>query len=208
VLCYYCVLLVCVFNRLLYQTTDRARGIFCATVWQGLFARRRMFLLTEGPRLFYVDAANMVLKGEVPWYVLIKCLYALLLITVYVVHCDNWITTTSDLDYQQDDTFQTLASVCTPARWDIPVCCNCMYTSKMGHSSLLQVYVHQQDGKFQSVASVCTPARWDIPVSCKCMYTSKMGHSSMLQVYVHQQDETGVVSFHINYRVVKSIWTE
>lgn len=34
---------------------------------KGLFARRRMFLLTEGPRLFYVDAANMVLKGEVPW---------------------------------------------------------------------------------------------------------------------------------------------
>jgi len=29
-----------------------------------------MFLLTEGPRLFYVDAANMVLKGEIPWLVL------------------------------------------------------------------------------------------------------------------------------------------
>jgi len=28
-----------------------------------------MFLLTEGPRLFYVDAANMVLKGEIPWLV-------------------------------------------------------------------------------------------------------------------------------------------
>lgn len=40
---------------------------------QGLFARRRMFLLTEGPRLFYVDAANMVLKGEIPWLVL-QCL--------------------------------------------------------------------------------------------------------------------------------------
>jgi len=29
-----------------------------------------MFLLTEGPRLFYVDAANMVLKGEIPWLAL------------------------------------------------------------------------------------------------------------------------------------------
>jgi len=34
---------------------------------KGLFARRRMFLLTEGPRLFYVDPANMDLKGEVPF---------------------------------------------------------------------------------------------------------------------------------------------
>jgi 3-phosphoinositide dependent protein kinase-1 len=25
-----------------------------------------MFLLTEGPHLFYVDADNMVLKGEIP----------------------------------------------------------------------------------------------------------------------------------------------
>lgn len=34
---------------------------------KGLFARRRMFLLTTGPRLFYVEPNNMVLKGEVPW---------------------------------------------------------------------------------------------------------------------------------------------
>lgn len=34
---------------------------------KGLFARRRMLLLTTGPRLFYVDPANMVLKGEIPW---------------------------------------------------------------------------------------------------------------------------------------------
>ncbi|CAD5121790.1 DgyrCDS10266 [Dimorphilus gyrociliatus] len=34
---------------------------------RGLFARKRMFLLTEGPRLFYVDPDNMKLKGEVPW---------------------------------------------------------------------------------------------------------------------------------------------
>uniref|UniRef100_A0A914VUR2 3-phosphoinositide-dependent protein kinase 1 n=1 Tax=Plectus sambesii TaxID=2011161 RepID=A0A914VUR2_9BILA len=34
---------------------------------KGLFARRRMFLLTEGPHLYYVDPTNMELKGEVPW---------------------------------------------------------------------------------------------------------------------------------------------
>lgn len=34
---------------------------------KGLFAKRRMFLLTEGPRLYYVDPSAMVLKGEIPW---------------------------------------------------------------------------------------------------------------------------------------------
>ncbi|XP_057330480.1 3-phosphoinositide-dependent protein kinase 1 isoform X2 [Microplitis mediator] len=34
---------------------------------KGLFARRRMLLLTTGPHLFYVDPFNMVLKGEIPW---------------------------------------------------------------------------------------------------------------------------------------------
>ncbi|CAH8629919.1 unnamed protein product [Dicrocoelium dendriticum] len=34
---------------------------------RGLFARKRMFLLTEGPHLFYIDNDSMVLKGEVPW---------------------------------------------------------------------------------------------------------------------------------------------
>eukprot|EP00088_Acartia_fossae_P037728 TRINITY_DN3896_c0_g1_i11.p1 TRINITY_DN3896_c0_g1~~TRINITY_DN3896_c0_g1_i11.p1 ORF type:complete len:536 (-),score=99.67 TRINITY_DN3896_c0_g1_i11:809-2416(-) len=33
---------------------------------KGLWSRRRMFLLTEGPRLFYVDPKEKVLKGEVP----------------------------------------------------------------------------------------------------------------------------------------------
>lgn len=40
---------------------------------KGLFARRRMFLLTTGPRLFYVDPDNKVLKGEVPLSGDIKC---------------------------------------------------------------------------------------------------------------------------------------
>ena len=34
---------------------------------KGLFARRRMFLLTLGPHLYYVDPVNMVLKGQIPW---------------------------------------------------------------------------------------------------------------------------------------------
>lgn len=34
---------------------------------KGLFARRRMLLLTTGPHLYYVDPINMVLKGEIPW---------------------------------------------------------------------------------------------------------------------------------------------
>ncbi|XP_063243207.1 3-phosphoinositide-dependent protein kinase 1 isoform X2 [Bacillus rossius redtenbacheri] len=34
---------------------------------KGLFARRRMLLLTTGPHLYYVDPVNMVLKGQIPW---------------------------------------------------------------------------------------------------------------------------------------------
>lgn len=34
---------------------------------KGLFPRRRMFLLTLGPHLYYVDPNAMVLKGEIPW---------------------------------------------------------------------------------------------------------------------------------------------
>jgi 3-phosphoinositide dependent protein kinase-1 len=34
---------------------------------KGLFARKRMLLLTTGPRLIYVDPVNMVKKGEIPW---------------------------------------------------------------------------------------------------------------------------------------------
>lgn len=34
---------------------------------KGLFARRRMLLLTTGPRLIYIDPFQMVKKGEIPW---------------------------------------------------------------------------------------------------------------------------------------------
>ena len=34
---------------------------------KGLWSRRRVFLLTEGPRLFYIDPKERVVKGEIPW---------------------------------------------------------------------------------------------------------------------------------------------
>ncbi|XP_030760856.1 3-phosphoinositide-dependent protein kinase 1 [Sitophilus oryzae] len=34
---------------------------------KGIFPRRRMFLLTLGPHLYYVDPVTMTYKGEVPW---------------------------------------------------------------------------------------------------------------------------------------------
>lgn len=33
---------------------------------KGLFARKRMLLLTTGPRMFYIDPVQMVKKGEIP----------------------------------------------------------------------------------------------------------------------------------------------
>ena len=35
---------------------------------KGLFAKRRELILTDAPRLYYVDPVAMVLKGEIPWY--------------------------------------------------------------------------------------------------------------------------------------------
>ncbi|XP_066934706.1 3-phosphoinositide-dependent protein kinase 1-like [Clytia hemisphaerica] len=34
---------------------------------KGLFAKRRQFLITEGPEIYYVDPQAMVLKGKIPW---------------------------------------------------------------------------------------------------------------------------------------------
>lgn len=34
---------------------------------KGLFAKRRMLLLTEGPHLYYVDPSTKILKGQIPW---------------------------------------------------------------------------------------------------------------------------------------------
>ena len=39
------------------------------SVFQGLFARRRMFLITEGPAIYYVDPEAMEMKGTISWCV-------------------------------------------------------------------------------------------------------------------------------------------
>lgn len=40
---------------------------------KGLFARKRMLLLTTGPRLFYIDPEKMVKKGEIPMSAEVRC---------------------------------------------------------------------------------------------------------------------------------------
>lgn len=40
---------------------------------KGLFARKRMLLLTTGPRLFYIDPDKMVKKGEIPMSADVRC---------------------------------------------------------------------------------------------------------------------------------------
>jgi len=52
------------FNRFVEGNLIIKQGILDKK--KGLLARRRMFLLTEGPRLYYVDPDRMVLKGQVP----------------------------------------------------------------------------------------------------------------------------------------------
>ena len=40
----------------------------CVCVFvQGLFSKRRQLILTDAPRLYYVDPVAMELKGEIPW---------------------------------------------------------------------------------------------------------------------------------------------
>lgn len=48
-------------NLILYQGfVEKRKGLF-------MIPRKRMFLLTTGPRLYYVDPERMVLRGQVPW---------------------------------------------------------------------------------------------------------------------------------------------
>ena len=43
--------------------------LYFSPLRKGLFAKRRMFLITEGPAIFYVDPDAMELKGTISWLV-------------------------------------------------------------------------------------------------------------------------------------------
>lgn len=58
-----CQIILHSINKFYYQLNFQ----YSLLVLKGLFARKRMLLLTEGPHLYYVDAHNKVLKGEIPW---------------------------------------------------------------------------------------------------------------------------------------------
>jgi len=44
-------------------------------VRSGLFAKRRMLVLTDAPRLFYIDPQSLAVMGEVPWTAELKAQY-------------------------------------------------------------------------------------------------------------------------------------
>ncbi|VDP20323.1 unnamed protein product [Soboliphyme baturini] len=56
-----------VYNRFVENNVVLKSGLLDKR--KGLFARRRMFLLTEGPHLYYVDPVAMEYKGQIPWSV-------------------------------------------------------------------------------------------------------------------------------------------
>eukprot|EP01031_Cornospumella_fuschlensis_P036268 gene36268-43996_t len=45
------------------------RQVFTSTIYKrkGLFSKRRQLILTDAPRLIYIDPTSMELKGEIPW---------------------------------------------------------------------------------------------------------------------------------------------
>ncbi len=65
---------------------------------KGLWARRRMFLLTEGPHLYYVDPDHMVLKGEIPWSDTIRP--EIRDFKIFFVHTPNRVYYLIDPDHQ------------------------------------------------------------------------------------------------------------
>lgn len=46
---------------------EATSGSHAVSFHQGLFAKRRQLILTDAPRLYYIDPVDMELKGEIPW---------------------------------------------------------------------------------------------------------------------------------------------
>lgn len=55
---------------------------------KGLFARKRMLLLTTGPRLIYIDPVQMIKKGEIPWSPELRA--EVKNFKIFFVHTVNW----------------------------------------------------------------------------------------------------------------------
>ena len=66
------------FIVLMFLHWPMASVYYC--IFQGLFARKRMLLLTEGPHLYYVDYSTKekVVKGQIPWSVCCQWKYVCL----------------------------------------------------------------------------------------------------------------------------------
>ena len=49
--------------------SEGEQAIFSSLVWKrrGLFSKKRQLILTDKPRLIYIDPVQMVCKGEMPW---------------------------------------------------------------------------------------------------------------------------------------------
>lgn len=58
-----------VYSDWTHHLVDCEKQIFTGLVWKrkGLFSKKRRLVLTDAPRLFYVDPDSMELKGEIPW---------------------------------------------------------------------------------------------------------------------------------------------
>ena len=58
-----------VYTDWMHHLVREEKQIFTGLVWKrkGLFSKKRRLVLTDAPRLFYVDPDSMEMKGEIPW---------------------------------------------------------------------------------------------------------------------------------------------
>lgn len=64
---------------------------------KGLFARRRMLLLTTGPHLIYIDPVQMVKKGEIPWSPELRA--EAKNFKIFFVHTVSWLALWEEMYY-------------------------------------------------------------------------------------------------------------